>query len=77
MSSDAYVVVPTLEDRLAQLLGAAHGLWHVMNSIREPMDQQAILFIREAMLEHVQAIRAALDKSGCDFDIACPVLYEK
>ena len=73
------LLTPTLESRLNQLLGAAQALWHVSNEIEEKMDQDALMFIHEALIENVRAIRAGLykceDWTGMTFSIPCPTLY--
>jgi len=70
---------PTLEHRLNQLIGAAQALWHVSKEIEEKMDHDALMFIHEALIENVRAIKAGLYKcenwTEMAFDIPCPTPY--
>lgn len=72
------MLTPTLEHRLNHVLGAAQALWHVSKEVEEEMDQQALMFIHEALVEHVKAIEAGLykyEQVGSIFDTPCPTLY--
>ncbi|MBS0233478.1 MAG: hypothetical protein JSR99_08320 [Proteobacteria bacterium] len=70
---------PSLETRLDDLLGGVQALWHVAKEVDEDMTKAALMFIHEALFEHVRAIRAGLYK--CEkpvanvFSIACPTMY--
>jgi len=69
--------IPTLEHRLDNLLGAAQALWHVAKDVDEGQDKEALMFIREALLENVRAVRFGLCKADADLDIQCPTAYDE
>jgi hypothetical protein len=72
---------PDVEQRLEAIQGAAQTLWYIANEVNEGMDQQGLMFIHYALLEHITALKAGLYR--CEkpipnvFAVSCPSTYKR